>query len=502
MMYNPKLLKMKKYIIIGLIIIFNSYNILAQNDLDAIKFSQTFEGGTARSLSMGGAFSSLGMDLSTLATNPAGLAISRHSYLVFSPQLGYTSVQGDLLGEKHSDDRYNYKLNNFGVSKSFMNDGIDNGWRGISFGLSYNKIKNFNSSSIVKGINNESSMLDNFMLNSDGILPNNLGTREYYAYNAYLTDYDTISLLYNHPLYQNYGETQKRVLDRVGNIGEYSFSLAANYADIVYLGFTFGIQNVYFKEVSTYTESDDAGIQPDFSSFTMREHLSTSGSGYNVKMGIIVRPIDQLRLSFAFHTPTVFDLNDTYYLTMESQFKTPDADGNYGYFLDETFDDDIVSNYQLTTPATLLAGASFIFPGVGLISADYEYKNFSKMKFKASDYDYSDLNDFINSEYKYAHTGRIGIEIIAIPGIALRAGAVYSTPISKNISSYAYERMAFSAGGGFNADNFFLDIGGIYNMYKWQQYSYTLPSDWSVAPPLEKYSVGDLSIVATVGFKF
>ena len=49
----------------------------AQTDIDALRYSQTSIAGTARFTSMAGAFGALGGDFSSLATNPAGVAIYR-----------------------------------------------------------------------------------------------------------------------------------------------------------------------------------------------------------------------------------------------------------------------------------------------------------------------------------------------------------------------------------------------------------------------------------------
>ena len=51
----------------------------AQSAVDAYNFSQTETRGTARFMSMGGAFTALGGDLSTLSQNPAGLGVYRKS---------------------------------------------------------------------------------------------------------------------------------------------------------------------------------------------------------------------------------------------------------------------------------------------------------------------------------------------------------------------------------------------------------------------------------------
>ena len=57
----------------------------AQTDLDALRYSQSSLAGTARYISMGGAFGALGADMSSISTNPAGLGIYRRSEFSFSP---------------------------------------------------------------------------------------------------------------------------------------------------------------------------------------------------------------------------------------------------------------------------------------------------------------------------------------------------------------------------------------------------------------------------------
>ncbi len=47
-------------------------DVWAQGEIDAYRYSQTEVTGTARSMSMGGAFGALGGDISSIAINPAG----------------------------------------------------------------------------------------------------------------------------------------------------------------------------------------------------------------------------------------------------------------------------------------------------------------------------------------------------------------------------------------------------------------------------------------------
>jgi hypothetical protein len=59
----------------------------AQNQVDALRYSQIYPGGTARSTAMGGAFGALGGDFYSASLNPAGLGVYRSSEFTFTPEL-------------------------------------------------------------------------------------------------------------------------------------------------------------------------------------------------------------------------------------------------------------------------------------------------------------------------------------------------------------------------------------------------------------------------------
>ena len=76
-------------------LLLGSGSMFAQGEMDAYKFSQYDLNGTARYLSMGGAFGALGGDISAMRTNPAGLAIYRSSEIVTTVSLCASAL---LLG--------------------------------------------------------------------------------------------------------------------------------------------------------------------------------------------------------------------------------------------------------------------------------------------------------------------------------------------------------------------------------------------------------------------
>jgi len=52
-----------------------SLHLISQNDIDAMRYSQTYFGGTSRSKAMAGSFGALGADGSCLGNNPAGIGL-------------------------------------------------------------------------------------------------------------------------------------------------------------------------------------------------------------------------------------------------------------------------------------------------------------------------------------------------------------------------------------------------------------------------------------------
>src|SRR3972149_2349672 len=96
----------------------------AQNDVDALRYSQTTFGGTARFCAMGGAFGALGGDFSSLNFNHVGIVLAA------------------------------------------KDDGEKALWRGIAMGFGYNRIATFSSRMYFEGTNDQSSLLDVFTSNA------------------------------------------------------------------------------------------------------------------------------------------------------------------------------------------------------------------------------------------------------------------------------------------------------------------------------------------------
>ena len=68
---------MKRISLVILTVLSVYAGVSAQNVDDALRYSQIFYGGTARFMSMGGAFTAIGGDISSLSQNPAGIGVFR-----------------------------------------------------------------------------------------------------------------------------------------------------------------------------------------------------------------------------------------------------------------------------------------------------------------------------------------------------------------------------------------------------------------------------------------
>lgn len=503
--------------IISLLLILFPGIIMAQNELDALRYSQTYWYGTSRSMAMGGAFGALGGDLTAVAINPAGLGVYRAGEVGLSTGLGFADTKGkyNLGGSELTDNEYLFKLNNIGVALTVMDEDDETEWKGGAFAITYNKLNNFGRNMVAEGVNNSSSMLDHFMYNSDGYSPDYMydsyaHMREALAYDRWLTS-DVVQndgyILYNNPIWLDgsYGQSQRKTIDQIGSIGEFTFAFATNYAHKVYLGASFGVQSVFFDERSTYSEFDENDSIFDFSSFNMQEHLKTNGVGVNFKFGAIFRPVNFIRIGAAFYTPTVYRLTDEYEVEMDSHFDLPDENGDKDYPVgnDYWLPDMLTSTYRVTTPLKAIGSVAVILGTFGILSVDYEYVDYKTMRMRADDVDYFDTNKFIQEHFTATHNFRIGGEAIVAEGFSLRAGYNFNaSPFETPGDRVDRSRTAVSGGFGIKGDNLYFDASFTRSVYGETSYFYNLPNDVNAPVPGADFTTAQNMVNFTFGIKF
>jgi len=487
----------------------------AQDLTDALRYSNYKVSGTARSAAMGNAFGALGGDFTSLSINPAGVAVYRSGEFTFSPSLGKTSIDGTYLGNKATESKYNLGIDNIGyVSTIPTGSNSESGMVSFSFGFGFNKLGSFSMNSIAEGRNSNNSILDYFTdyMNANYSLYNGNESQEldpYYewlAWDTYLVNNDnkypdSKNEYFNDIRDYGYKQSQRKTTDRKGYINEYLISLGANFNHKFYLGTTIGIHDVYFKENANLYEWYPNGENQYFDHLNFGTYLKTAGSGFNLKIGAIYKPTENLRLGLAFHTPTFYKLSDNYFSTMES--KNADEDGVMGNHYSEP-DEEGVYDYEIETPMKTILSGAYVIGKSGLISVDYEIVDYSTAKLKSvySGDNFTDQNKTIQNAYKTVGNLHIGGEYRVNPSFSLRAGyenfpSVYKssyldTPNVNSNSSYS----TVSGGFGFRQGNVFFDAAVKH-----------IISDENLklypgAPAMAKYETTQNNLIFTIGYKF
>jgi hypothetical protein len=192
-----------------------------------------------------------------------------------------------------------------------------------------------------------------------------------------------------------------------------------------------------------------------------------------------------LRLGAAIHTPTFFEIDESF-----SSVLTSNLDGSE-YMLSTVngkFD------YSLTTPFRTIGSLGFVIGKIGLFSAEYEYVNYSLAKFRSRNYGFNTENTNVKNNLQWAGNIRVGTEWRIKP-VSMRAGfAINGDPFT---GAYNFNNTRYSLGLGLRLKRFFTDL--TYNLHR-SVNNYEVYADDNV--PLADALTLDHSVIFTVGFRF
>lgn len=550
----------------------------AQSPIDAYQISQPDLKGTARFMSMGGAFGALGADLSSLSQNPAGIGVYRSNEIGFTLDLDLQSSSSEYMGSKNSKHNTKFYLNNIGgvATMRLNNKTLPN----LNFGFTYNKGASFNRA--YRGdVPSLKTSLSNYIAsiaNSYGLTADALGSTDNYdpyidsdvpwatilGYDSYLISPDGYQGVPNWT--GQFGSGDKIVgNDRIpfktsgsgyfdvresGSLDEYNIALGGNIANVLYWGMNFDITSLNYNVSALWGENlkdaivynpkvDDLQIMD--SRWNLSNIYSLSGTGFNYQLGFIVKPIQELRLGFAFHTPTYYNLTEKY-LPSEVNYNYPFMDSP-----DYAVTNDDVSTYNkvnFQTPWKIIVSAAGVIGTKAIISVDYEWNGTRNMKYSQSnswdwgydgpDYDWDwgydyysssvptpeeDANSVIDVVYRNTNTIRVGAEYRILPELSLRAGYNWtSSPVTKsakdgqdNIPSNgarSFYRLDNStqyvtAGLGFHKNGWYLDAAYVWKHMTSNYYPFA-PNPRDVAAEMinPKLTFNNSQIVLSAGYRF
>jgi long-subunit fatty acid transport protein len=542
---NKNVIDMKrKNLIYGVLAVFLSGNTLfAQTQYDVARIIDTDLSGTARFVGMGGAMSALGGDVTTIGTNPAGIALFRSNDVSGTLSLTNTQVESNFEGIQSQENRTRMSLDQFGVVLSNPID--DANVRFVNIGMNYRKVRNFSKKMTVYGDLLGMSLTDQIarMTNNDEYGNYNpLPLDDYYQiynelggnyYGSAWSDVSWLGVLGiqggligpeiddNGVEYEHYigmeGVADRYSSRETGGVNVFDINMSANVDDRVYLGLTVGFHNVDYNRSSSYTEWGRFDRMD--TEYLLKNDFMTEGAGVNAKLGVIFRPFVEsaFRMGLAVHTPTLYKLSDRHWASLSSSL-----DNYYGETDVAQFD------YELLTPWKVNFSLGHTIGTSIALGAEYEYTDYSSAELRYDDGFVMDAeNEWIDEDLRGVHTFRVGAEVKLIPEFSLRAGYNCSTAsFKKGAYKWLYpnstrtdaeyenmlDRNAFTLGMGFRTGQLYVDAAYQYtcqnsefypfdSMYSFEDAGVAYPSVDGFLPAASVKNERSQAIV-TVGYRF
>ncbi len=434
---------------------------LADNDLN----------GTARYIGMGGAMEALGADISTIASNPAGIGMFRKSSVNTSFGLVSQEDTKRFDGAK-------------GTNMSFDQAGFVYSMRSnrntfVNFAFNYHKSKNFDQILSTAGaLNGASQNKLSYLKGAAGVYDavrygradNNghftestpgtgngawLGVNQYGNNYYESTAYSQLDYLYYNTLlmdnsngYAYYNDANAYGMNRHTNgyIGEYDFNISANISDRFYIGITCGLHDVHYNDHSVYSEQLVDANGNTSGTVAVSDDRRITGNGFDAKLGIIVRPVatSPFRVGLYVHTPTWYSLTTSNYTKLSY---APIANAG-GATTESAAQGSINESYdfKLYTPWKFGLSLGHTVGNYLALGATYEWTDYSALDNRINDggyyddwgsyYETSSSDKAMKSNTKASLRGvstvKIGAEFRPAPEWSVRLGYNYVSPMYKN----------------------------------------------------------------------
>lgn len=493
----------------------------AQSEYDVLRYSTIYYEGTARSLALGNAFTALGGDMGAISINPASSGVYRSQEVQFTASLYNSIDKVNYLGNDLTERGAKAGYSNFGYVGSFKTGNVRQGLINWNFAVLANKVNNYNTRSYASGLEEKTSWLSSMAEHSDGILSNDFNSSSGYdpyrnssipwssllAWDTYLLDpypgsnYSYVGATENIEGTQIYvgGPLRQRYRsETAGGISELLFNFGANISNKLFFGVNITALSMNYSLWETYSEiaRNSDHFETGFQEFTHTYELNTSGTGFNLKAGVIFLPVKGLRLGASITTPTWFTIDERWAESMESSFIGDRYSANSPTGL---------NSWKMTTPLRLNLGIAYVIGSSALLSVDYENVNYTTMRSRDIDnYDFDDINKNIEDNFRTTHNLRAGLEVKATPHLSIRGG--YNYYDSPEIHFDAQRHYA-SLGFGFKANNgFFIDVA-YQRKINYTEYEFTLYDNYGTSTnpiyaPVLTSNTSDWKVLLTVGFKF
>lgn len=533
---------MKKALLFSMAFLCSTGLLFSQGELDAYKMSQRDLTGTARSVSMGGAFGALGGDISGVAINPAGIGVYTGSEVVTTMNFKNTNYKTTLNGLSSENDKFKFTFDNFGLvhSMPIFSDAVPR----LNVGFAYNRVKSFDRKVGMEGFSLPGSLTDHMArratasgLTDYGLANDNdkkWGTHDWMGllgFNSFLINENAGDNGY-HSAMHGLSLDNKLNYREKGYINSYDFNIGTTISDILSIGLTLSVTDMDYKLYSSYDEFfyDDKNNEGNY---YIDNALESKGTGWQVAVGAILKPIDELRIGVAYHSPTWYEMTDYYRVEMDHNLSglmnssVPEIDPGYT-LAKNPFDVYGDHDYRFQTPGKWTFSLASVIASKAIISVDYELTDYTQMKMKEA-YNgagaFESTNNFIKDDFRLASALRVGAEYRFTPQFSGRIGYAWTqSPYEKVFGKNHREAITVGTISHFTLDGdthnytwglgyrfskyFYADVAFVYQQQKDALYafsgvpSYDFPGEWEIESPKADLKINSFQGLLTLGLRF
>lgn len=474
---------MKRYLLLFFAgISFSAINAQETTNEDALRLAVNRLTGTARFVSMSGAFGAVGGDLSAINVNPAGSIFFNNNYGTITASNNNIKNNSSYFGTNTTASENTLDINQLGAVFVFKNNSTNSDWKKFSIAINYENTNNFGNSVYSAGTNPYNS-IGNYFLNFAQGIPLNVLTdnnfdqlnfneqQAFLGYNTYIFESQTANsneTQYYTNVASGGNYVQENLVNTSGYNGKLSGNFSTSYKDII----SFGVNlNAHFVDISksftVFEQNTNAPYQTGstISEILFENQLYTTGNGFSFNLGTIFKPVESVRIGLAYESPTWFNLTDQ--LTQgvaTTSLNNPDNNS----FPDSYQFPVVFLPYTIQTPSKWTGSFAYIFGKKGLLSTDISTKDYSNTQFRpTNDILYNNLNNSMSNELKNAIECRIGGEY-KIKQFSLRAGYRFEESPFKVDQTFG-DLQGYSGGLGYNFGESRIDLGYSYDYRKMNQ---------------------------------
>lgn len=426
---------MKKYSFLILCTLFLG-SVKAQTVDDVALFSKIGLNGSPRFTAMGGAFTALGNDASAIGINPASGAVNNFSDISFSFGINNESSSlSNFYGNEKLSNDLNASFQNFGLNFVIKEDQNTR----YSIALSVNRLANFNRGFNHFAQNNSYTLGEYWADESAGLNPDFISNDAFAAWQAYLLVPDSNGNIANNGY--AYGElidgelvsnsNVRYTLDQWGSFNETNIAFSLDQSSKFYLGASMGFPSLNFRREEFIDEDILNTSNPPYSAtgYTFRRLNDLNANGFNMKIGMIFKPLQNIRIGLSYESPSWYTINQFYETDVSASFNQSPEPGQ-GTLINSDILETGLYSYRLRTPSIVRAGLAGVFWKRLVLSVDYQYQGLGNNRLYTNRRSFNIDENLLNNDFQptldlLLNSGRqsmaLGVEL-KIKSIFLRSG--------------------------------------------------------------------------------